>query len=456
MLSLDDIIKGVGSELREVRGASEGCSVKRVVIDSRDVTPGAMFVALRGERSDGHEYITSAIEQGAVAVIAERAPEVPIVAATAALLLVGDSLAALQALAAYWRSQHAAEVIGITGSVGKTTTKELTAAVLSRRSEVLKNPGNLNNEIGLPLTLLQLEEQHALVVLEMGMYALGEIKRLCDIARPRVGVVTNVGPSHLERLGSIERIAEAKAELVLSLPPEGVAVLNGDDERVRAMAGQTGAKVSLYGVKTGVDLSAESVESRGLDGIQFRLRRGERSSDVRLPLLGRHSVYTALAAAAVALEEGLSWEETVAGLEEPETPIRLVVLPGLKRTTIIDDTYNASPSSAEAALGVLGEVDARRIAVLGDMLELGEFEEEGHREVGRRAAACADVIIATGERGRIIGEEAQRAGMTKVYFADSAVGAAAWLDRLVREGDVVLVKGSRGMAMEKIVEGIAK
>jgi UDP-N-acetylmuramoyl-tripeptide--D-alanyl-D-alanine ligase len=457
MLSLKDVVDGLREQLlAPCLPVSASKLFKNVAIDSRQVEPGDLFVALHGEKRDGHDFIDHAIERGATGVIAERmaasAPGYP--TEVVAFILVPDSLAALQTLAGYWRRQHQVEVIGITGSVGKTTTKEAVATVLLKKYTVLKSKGNLNNEIGLPLTLLQLYRSHQKAVLEMAMYALGEIRALCDIAQPVIGVVTNVGPTHLECLGTLERIAQAKAELVESLPSEGMAILNGDDPRVKAMRELTQAQVLLYGLDPTFDVWASDVEVKGLEGVRFRIHRGASSASVDTPLLGHHSVYTALAAASAAFAQGFDLEEVVQGLRHLDTSPRLAVRRGMKGCTIIDDTYNASPASALAALDLLAELSGRRIAVLGDMLELGSFEEEGHRQVGRRAAEVLDKLVVVGQRGSIIGKEATRYGLKVVQFAKSNEEAAERLMAILSPEDYVLVKGSRSMAMEQIVEMI--
>jgi UDP-N-acetylmuramoyl-tripeptide--D-alanyl-D-alanine ligase len=317
----------------------------------------------------------------------------------------------------------------------------------------LKSEDNYNNEIGLPLTLLNLEERYERVVLELGMYALGEIAQLAGIALPHVGVVTNVTHSHLERLGSLDRIAQAKAELVEALPPDGTAILNGDDPRVKAMADQIKAKVLYYGLSPDCDLRATHIESRGLEGVRFRMHYGRETLHVKIPLLGRHSVHTALAAAAVGVEEGQPWGQIVAGLRDIEVQLRLIATPGVRGSTLIDDSYNASPASSLAALNLLAELKGRKIAVLGDMLELGSYEDEGHRKVGRRVAEVADVLVVVGDRGAVIGREALAVGMAEadVLFAEDNNRAAQLLLDLVTSGDLVLIKGSRAMHMEDIV-----
>jgi UDP-N-acetylmuramoyl-tripeptide--D-alanyl-D-alanine ligase len=354
--------------------------------------------------------------------------------------------------------------IGITGSVGKTTTKEIVANVLAQRHATLRSEGNLNNEIGLPLTLLRLTPEHRRVVLEMGMYTLGEITRLCELARPRIGVVTNVGPTHLERLGTIDRIAQAKSELPRALPPAedgGVAILNADDPLVLAMAGVTRARVFTYGLNPESHLWADEIESYGLEGIRFRCHYGGESFHIPLPMLGRHSVHTALRGAAVGLADGLSWTEILAGLHEERGQLRLMVVSGLRDTMLIDDTYNASPDSMLAALNLLEEIantSHRAIAVLGDMYELGPYEEAGHRLVGGRAAQVATKLIAVGQRARWIADEALACGMRQadVHPVASNADAVAILQGMMRPGDIVLVKGSRAAAMEPIVDALSR
>ena len=457
------------------------------VIDSRQAQEGSCFVALCGEHQDGHDFISDALERGATAIIAGprglravegRGSEVNVINTVAigpkvpsplpaeqaglrsapTVFIVEDSLKGLQQVGAHWRSQFSPRVVGITGSVGKSTSKEMIAAVLRQRYPTLKSPGNLNNEIGLPLTLLRLRGVHERAVLEMGMYDRGEIAELAAIARPQVGVITNVGPTHLERLGTLERIAAAKAELVQALPEDGIAILNSDDPLVRSMAELTSAQVFFYGLTPGCDLWASHIASEGLEGIRFRFRRGEDTIHVKVPLLGRHSVHTALRAAAVGLIEGLSWQEIVSGLRDVSGQLRLLVVPGVRGSTLIDDTYNASPASTIAALNLLDDLDGRRIAVLGDMLELGSFEEAGHRRVGCRAADVVQLLVTVGPRARWIGHEALACGMPEdsVRIVDDNASALIHLRDVMETGDLVLVKGSRGMAMEQIVAALTR
>jgi UDP-N-acetylmuramoyl-tripeptide--D-alanyl-D-alanine ligase len=294
----------------------------------------------------------------------------------------------------------------------------------------------------------------------MGMYAVGEIALLCKLARPVVGVVTNIGPVHLSRLGSIEAIAQAKTELVKALPaaPHGTAVLNYDDVLVRKMAGETSARVLYYGLDPRADLWADQIEGAGLEGIAFRLHYQAERMHVRVPLLGRHSVHTSLRAAAVGLAQDLSWDEILAGLQDRRATLRLVAVPGPNDSTILDDTYNANPASTIAALNLLSEMQGRKIAVLGDMLELGEYEVEGHRMVGCRASEVVDVLVTVGARARSIGEEALGCGVDagQVVMCANNEEAIDHLRQLISPGDFVLVKGSRGLQMETIVAALCR
>jgi len=351
-------------------------------------------------------------------------------------------------------------VIGITGSVGKTTTKELTHAVLSRRYKTLKSEGNYNNEIGLPLTLLTLLPEHEMAVLEMGMYTSGEIALLCDLAQPQVGVVTIIGAVHMEWLGSIEAISAAKQELVESLPgaPDGVAILNMDDPLVMAMSGSTQARVVTYGLDSNADLWADNIVSMGLEGIHFTLHYEKEKLNLQVPLLGRHSVHTALRATAVGLVEGLNWDEIISGLHGLSAQLRLVAVPGPNGSIILDDTYNSSPESALAALNLLADLEGRRIAVLGDMLELGPVEAASHRLVGRRARDVADVLVTVGPLGKLIAAEALIVGMPaeQIFIAGDSLEAVAILEDIIEPADIILVKGSRGVHMDQIVSSMGE
>lgn len=457
MFHLADVLEGTGGRL--VTGNTEA-RFTGVCIDSRVTTPGALFVACPGERVDGHAFVTEALQRGAAGALVSRVSTGEPWSLHSwdggAVVLVRDTRAALRALARYWRSRHSTSVIGVTGSVGKTTTKEVIASVLAQDRPVLRSRANLNTELGLPMCLMELDFSHRAAVLEMGMHALGEIRRLTEVADPEVGVVTNVQPVHLERLGTIERIAEAKAELVESLPPTGAAVLNADDPRVVAMSCRTPARCLTYGLTPSADVWADDVASRGISGVSFTVHHRGASAHVQTPLLGVHSVYAGLAAVCVALWMGVPFHDAVGRLAHVDQQLRQVVVQGIAGAKIIDDTYNASPGSVLAALDLLAQTPGRHIAVLGDMLELGSFEQEGHAIVGRRAAEVADWLLALGPRARGIAAAARASGMLPeaVEWLSRDDEAIERLRAGLREGDIVLVKGSRSMRLDRVVEAI--
>lgn len=446
------------------------------VIDSREARPGSLFFAFQGEHVDGHDFVNDALGRGAVGAVIEH--DVPATGGAVEtldltapldrsqtlrpplLVRVPQVLKALQEGARWWRQRLPVRVIGVTGSVGKTTTKELVGRVLQQRYRVSRNPGSYNNELGLPLTLLRLDSTVQRAVLEMGMYVPGDIRFLADMARPDVGIVTNVAPVHAERAGSLDAIARGKRELVESLPsaPQGVAILNYDDLRVRDMANYTQARVMTYGTSPDADLWADDVKLMGLLGVQLTLHHGDTAIPVEASLLGRHSVYAVLRAAAVGVVEGLTWEEIKAGLASREPQPRMVVVRGVDGIVIIDDAYNASPPSVLAALDFLAELprEGRRVAVLGDMLELGPYEQEGHLRVGRRAAEVLSQLVVVGRASRLIAEGALARGMPAEHIhwvADSAQ-AVEVVSSILMPGDLVLVKGSRGVHLEQVVEAL--
>lgn len=473
MLTLTDVLEALTGKHIDMQ---KPLTFSEAAIDSRQVIPGSLFVALPGERTDGHQFVGAAFQNGAILALVEKdlpqdfpildlrtvSPETPLVFPASWIpgqplcLRVNNTLEALQQLARYWRRRLNIRVIGITGSVGKSTTKELIAEVLSQRYRTLKNPGNLNNEIGLPLTLLRLGKGHEHAVLEMGFYVPGEIALLCDIAQPQVGVITNIGTVHAERAGSQEAIARGKSELVQALPADGYAILNHDDPWVRWMADKTQAQILYYGLTPEAHLWADEIETMGLEGIRFRLHYRRESFSVRVPLIGHHSVQTALRAAAVGIVEGLTWGEIIHGLQRSPTQLRLVAVRSSSGALILDDTYNASPESTLASLQILHEMKGRRIAVLGDMLELGPYEQSGHEKVGVRAAEVADVLVAVGELSKIIARAAREAGMKpeKIIWVPDTSQAIEVLRPLLKEGDVVLIKGSHGLRMDRIVSAL--
>ncbi|MBV6449590.1 MAG: UDP-N-acetylmuramoylalanyl-D-glutamyl-2, 6-diaminopimelate--D-alanyl-D-alanine ligase [Anaerolineae bacterium] len=466
MLTIADAIEA----LTNIR-PSASTVITEAAIDSRRVIPGSLFVAIPGEKVDGHDYLGEAFKRGASFALTQRdvndsfrtfdlralpSAESTLEADLSAplCLRVENTVTALQQIARFWRRKMDVRVIGVTGSVGKSTTKEMIAEVLTTRYRTLKSPGNLNNEIGLPLTLLKLSSGHQRAVMEMGFYVPGEIAFLCDLALPQVGVVTNIGTVHAERAGSQEAIARGKAELVQALPPapEGVAILNFDDAWVRKMEEKTKARVFFYGLSQEAHLWADQVEGLGLDGIRFRIHYQGETLHVKIPLIGRHSVHTALRAAAVGLTDGMNWQEILEGLSQGHTQLRLAAVRSENGALLLDDTYNASPESMLAALNLLDELDGRKIAVLGDMLELGPYERGGHEMVGLRAAQVAGVLLTLGERAHIIAEAARRAGMKKssILEFDELEPVVDWLKTNLSPDDVALIKGSHGLRMDRI------
>lgn len=453
MISIRDIKVATGGTLSAGHAIDPEETVRGVVLDSRQVQPGDMFIAVRGERLDGHTYISSAIHAGAKVVMLSAPPASPPPYGVT-FVQVQDTVRSLGDLGAYWRCRMPARVVGITGSVGKTSTKEVLATVLSSCYRTLRSEKSHNNELGLPLTLLSLRPETQIAVLEMGgAYAMGEIAHLCSLARPQTGVVTNVGYAHIGRMGTIERIAETKSELVRCLPSDGLAVLNRDDPFVRQMAQVAPSPVLWYGLSDDSDVQADQVQSEALKGIQFRLRIRDRVfPNVKAPLLGRHSVHTVLAAAAVAHSEGMDEEEIIAALRGLESGVRLIVNRGVNGSTIIDDTYNANPTSVLAALNLLSDLEGRKIAVLGDMAELGDYSEEGHRRVGARAAEVCDVLYTVGSLSRDIASEALQLGLPSrsIHQFATVDEAVPVLSEQLREGDIVLLKGSRAMELDRL------
>ena len=466
MLTVSKVLSALGMDA-DPRGCQQlvtgGC------VDSRLASDGSLFFAMRGENTDGHLYVDQALQSGAVLALVDhkiksaypvfnlsdrpdrlRKPPFSVI--------VPNTLQALQQIAAWWRAQFDIPVIGITGSVGKSSTKETMAALLGYKFRVLKNKGNMNNEIGLPLTLLSLNESHQAAVLEMGFYVPGEIDLLCKIAKPQIGVVTNIGTVHAERAGNIETIARGKSELVQALPtkPDGLAVLNNDDPLVSGMVTNTSARVITYGFTPKADLWADEIRSKGLSGIHFTAHHEGKSHKVFSELLGKHSVYNLLSAIAVALELGFNWDEIETALRSQEMVQRVRVFISHTGAMVIDDSYNASPTSTIAALELLDELEGRRIAVLGDMLELGQYEAEGHQQVGRKAAQVAKRIVLVGPLSLLTRDAILDTGFPEEdvrWFAESNE-AAQFLQSDLRAGQTVLVKGSHGMRMDKIITAL--
>jgi UDP-N-acetylmuramoyl-tripeptide--D-alanyl-D-alanine ligase len=454
---LGALARAAGSE---VHGGALPERVAAVGTDSRSLPSASLFVALRGASFDGHDFVAQAAKQGAVAALVDRAGADRARAAGIPLLVVEDTLAGLTAMARWARGALARKVVGVTGSNGKTTTKEMVAAVLATRGAVHKTAGNLNNQIGLPLTLLAWPAETWAAVLEMGMSGLGEIAHLCEVARPDVGLITMVGPAHLEQLGTLENIARAKAELFAGLPATGVGVVNTDDALVQAMAVPLlGARPRVsFGRAADADVRVLGAVPRGTSFQQLELSVQGRALSAELPLPGSHNALNAAAAVAAGLALGVDPEaamRALAGVAVPGGRMRVVERQG--GVSYVDDSYNANPSSMQAGFETLRSLTrGRRLAVLGDMLELGPTTAALHREVGLMAARSGvDVVFALGPFGTEVAAGARAGGADGRAFADMSA-LLADLDTLLQPGDWVLVKGSRGMKMERAVAHLAE
>jgi UDP-N-acetylmuramoyl-tripeptide--D-alanyl-D-alanine ligase len=421
-------------------------------IDSRTIQTGQLFFAVKGEHMDGHDFVDQALEKGAVAAII-RKDQLARYTVKTRLITVDDTLAALQTLATAVRRLWGKPLVGVTGSTGKTTTKEAVAHVLATRFRVLKSEGNFNNHFGLPLMLLKLEPEHDLAVIEMGMSHAGEIAALAKIAQPEIGVVTNVAPVHLEFFESVAGIARAKYELVEALPANGTAVLNAEDEYVSQFGRDFRGKVVLYGLRATADIRAENIQPLGSEGSTFDVVVGSSREKAVLHLVGTHNSYNALAAIAVGLERGLSPSETVAALATLAPADKRGQVVKLGNITIINDCYNSNPKALEAMVDALAAMPAkRRIVVGGAMLELGPAGDDLHREAGRYIAdKKIDVLLGVQGQAQLMVDAASQAGK-RAEFVATPEEAGAWLARETRAGDVVLLKASRGVKLERALE----
>ncbi len=429
-----------------------------VTTDSRKVAAGNLFIPLIGEKFDGHDYIEQCCNNGAAVCLTQK--PVPEKQGCTAIL-VGDTAKALRDLAAWHRNKYDIPVVGITGSVGKTSTKDMMACVLSKKYEVLKTQGNFNNEIGLPLTLLNLEARHEAAVIEMGMSGFGEISRLTAVAQPQIAVITNIGVSHIEKLGSQRGILRAKLEILEGLKPGGAVVLNGDDPLLREQSGKLGFKTIYYGMEQSSDYTAGAYKSLGEAGTCFNISLEGREYVVKVPVPGIHNVYNALAAIAVGIEMNIPMDtiiDGIGGYSPGNMRQNIITYNGMK---IINDAYNASPQSVQASINVLEELasGSRSIAVLGDMLEMGTMSEELHYSVGSFIKdKKLDYLVTVGMDSENISRAVTDSGNKSIktrHFADTAQ-ALEYILGIIGRGDYILIKGSRGMKMEQIAEGIMK
>ncbi len=421
-------------------------------IDSRTLRSGDLFFAIRGDRLDGHDYVEAALANGAIAAVVHH-QQLSRFGSGARLLVVEDTLTALQRLGAAARRLWGKPLIGVTGSAGKTTTKEAIAHVLGTRHRVLKSQGNLNNHFGMPLQLLKLEPEDDLAVIEMGMSHAGEITALAKVARPDCGVVTMVAPVHLEFFHSIAEIARAKYELIESLHAGGIAVLNADDEYVSQFGRDFHGKVVTFGVEKPADVSARNIESRGSEGSAFELVADGERARASLSLLGQHNISNALAAVAVGLQYGVSLEQAANSLATLLPSDKRGEILSIAGATVINDCYNSNPKALDSMVRSLAQVAAqRRIVVAGEMLELGPAGEALHREAGQQMAQCGiDFLLGVRGLARAMVEGAKSAGMA-AEFVSSPEESGEWLRREVKPGDAVLLKASRGVRLERALE----
>ncbi len=422
-----------------------------ITTDSRKAEPGGVFAAIPGTRADGHDFIPAVLEKGALGVISEREP-VP--GAEGNYIVVESTLQALKKIAAYYLEQLRIPVVGITGSVGKTSTKEMIAAVLSQKYRTLKTLGNFNNELGLPLTVFRIREEDEIAVLEMGISDFGEMHRLAEIAKPDTCVITNIGQCHLEFLGDRDGVLRAKTEIFDFLQKDGHIILNGDDDKLETIREVKGVRPVFFGLDAESDVYADSISKKGLDGISCTIHTGSGAFDVMIPSPGLHMVYNALAGTAVGLVYGLTPDQIRAGIESLQPVGGRFNIIHAPRCTIVDDCYNANPMSMKASLGVLRDAVGRKVAILGDMGELGPDEKTLHRQVGEYAGTAGlDACICVGPLCAHMAEGIRAVNpQMRVVWMESLQELLRQIEYLVKEGDTVLVKASHFMHFEKVVE----
>lgn len=456
MFTVEEILEATGGKL--VSGSLK-TEVAGISIDSRQILPGELFVAIKGKDFDGHDFVGEALRKGAAGVIISKGSAIFPAPGThpQVIVQVNETVKALGDLAHLYRERFELPVIGITGSNGKTTTKDMVASILARRYATLKSEASFNNFVGVPLTLFKLTGQHEVCVVELGTSQLGEIKRLSRIAEPSHGVITNVGPSHLEFFGDIEVVYRAKVELLEVLGRDGVAVLNGDDQRLLLLARGLGIKPITFGIGESCDFRTSHISYQS-DGLNFRLNG---SYPIELRLLGRHNVYNALASIAVASTLGLDYDLAREALLTFRPPCGRMEVSELNGIRIIDDTYNSNPQSLGCAIEALSRISSRgrKILVSGDMLEQGAGARLRHFRMGQKAArAGIDLLVAVGEFSKDIARGALRYGMSEkeIFEFASQEEAARWLLKTVGKGDTMLVKGSRATRMEQIIDSFKR
>ncbi len=451
VLSISDIISATGGELVHKSANAAYVNITEITTDSRKATDKTLFIPLKGENMDGHDFISSAIEHGASASLTERCD----VYSSGNVIKVTDTRKALGDIARYYKEKYPVPTVSITGSVGKTTTKDMVYSVMSQHFNTHKTPNNFNNDIGVPLTVFGIEKEHTAAVIEMGMNHFGEIAYLADIVKPDCGIITNIGMSHIENLGSQEGILKAKLEITKNFTDANTLFVNGDDKYLSTVS-EAGYKIVRYGIDPSNDIYAKDIINKGLEGVSFTAvcKTGEFKVTIHQP--GVHNVYNALAAVCAGLHMGLSFEECAKGIEEcVYTSSRLEVIQA-DGVEIINDCYNASPDSVRAALKVLSlSLKPRKVAILGDILEMGEFAPDAHRALGKAVKdSGVDLLITAGEMAKNIADGAKEAGLCDVVSFDTTDLLKEDINTLIKSGDCVLVKASHGMRFIEITEAL--
>ena len=452
-MTLDNIAAACGGIYHGTEAARERV-IADITTDSRKAGKDSLFVAIKGERVDAHRFIPSVFEQGALCVISEQELQNP----AGAYIQVKSSLQAVKDIAEFYRKQLDIKVVGITGSVGKTSTKEMIASVLSEKYQVLKTLGNFNNELGLPLTVFRLRDEDEIAVLEMGISHFGEMHRLSKVARPDICVMTNIGQCHLEFLGDRDGVLKAKSEIFDYLAPDGTIILNGDDDKLSTLQVVKGIQPVFFGIDSDRAISATQIRSLGLKGIACRICTGQGAFDVTIPIPGYHMVYNALAGTAVGLALGMTTEEIKRGIEKLESLSGRFHIIETDHYTVVDDCYNANPVSMKASLKVLGDALGRKVAILGDMGELGENEKQLHEEVGVEAGQLGiQLLICVGALSEHMAKAAKESNpQMEVVYKKTLDEAIESLSQYLKKEDTILVKASHFMHFEKIVEVLTK
>ena len=452
-MTLDNIAAACGGIYHGTEAARERV-IADITTDSRKAGKDSLFVAIKGERVDAHRFIPSVFEQGALCVISEQELQNP----AGAYIQVKSSLQAVKDIAEFYRKQLDIKVVGITGSVGKTSTKEMIASVLSEKYQVLKTLGNFNNELGLPLTVFRLRDEDEIAVLEMGISHFGEMHRLSKVARPDICVMTNIGQCHLEFLGDRDGVLKAKSEIFDYLSPDGTIILNGDDDKLSTLQEVKGIQPVFFGIDSDRAISATQIRSLGLKGIACRICTGQGAFDVTIPIPGYHMVYNALAGTAVGLALGMTTEEIKRGIEKLESLSGRFHIIETDHYTVVDDCYNANPVSMKASLKVLGDALGRKVAILGDMGELGENEKQLHEEVGVEAGQLGiQLLICVGALSEHMAKAAKESNpQMEVVYKKTLDEAIESLSQYLKKEDTILVKASHFMHFEKIVEVLTK